>query len=251
MHRSVPSYVGGHVPHFALTMALAIGTLSAPTLAAAASPSFVRPNTLAPGAVPSGSTPLGALPSDQRVSLSVVLPPSNGEQLQRLLKNLYDPSSTQYHQWLHPGQFDQQFGPSPSDVAAVQSWLHGVGLIQTTVSGFAVKVSASASQVSLALSTSFERYQTPTGHQGYLAQQVPLVPQSLASGQVSAILGLNTVTTFQSQSALTPSVSAGSGVLQPHADGLTACPAAQATASPGYYTLDNFGRRLWHRFAAV
>ena len=222
-------------------MLLAIGTLSAPSLAAAANPSTVRPNALAPGGVPSGSTPLGSLPSDQQVSLNVVLPPSNGNRLQRLLKNLYDPSSPQYHQWLHAGQFEQRFGPSAADVASVESWLHGVGLTRTTVSSFAVKVSATASQVSSALSTPFERYRTPTGHQGYLAQRIPLVPQSLANGQVSAILGLNTVTTFQSQSTLTPSVSAGSGVLQAHADGLTPCSDAQATAAPGYYTLDSLG----------
>ena len=121
------------------------------------------------------------------------------------------------------------------------SWLHGVGLNQTTVSGFAVKVSATTSQVSSALSTPFERYQTPTGHQGYLAQRAPLVPHSSATGQVSAILGLNTVTTLQSQSTSTPSASAGLGVLQPHADGLTACSAAQTAAAPGYYTLDRLG----------
>ena len=222
-------------------MALIVGTLSAPTLAAAAGPSFVRPNALGPGGIPTGSTPLGALPNDQRVSLNVVLPPSNGSRLQRLLKSLYDPSSTQYHQWLRAGQFDQRFGPSPADVANVEAWLHGVGLTQTRVSGFAVKVTATASQVSSALSTPFERYQTPAGHQGYLAQRVPLIPHSLASGQVSAILGLNTVTPFQSQSSLAPSVSTGSGVLQPHVDGLTACSAAASTAALGYYTLDSLG----------
>ena len=241
MHPRKVEFVGGHVPHFAVAMLLAIGTLSAPSLAAAANPSTVRPNALAPGGVPSGSTPLGSLPGDQQVSLNVVLPPSNGNRLQRLLKNLYDPSSPQYHQWLYAGQFEQRFGPSAVDVASVESWLHGVGLTRTTVSGFAVKVSATASQVSSALSTPFERYQTPTGHQGYLAQRIPLVPQSLANGQVSAILGLNTVTTFQSQSTWTPSASAGSGVLQAHADGLTPCPGAQATAAPGYYTLDSLG----------
>jgi len=169
------------------------------------------------------------------------LPPSNGSQLQDLLKNLYDPSSPLYHRWLQPGQFDQEFGPSASDVAGVESWLHSVGLTHTSASGFAVNVSAPASQISSALSTPFERYKTPTGHQGYLAQRVPLVPQSLAGGQVSAILGLNTVSSFQSQSTLTPSVSTGARVLQPQADGLTACSAAQYSAEPGYYTLDNLG----------
>jgi len=50
------------------------------------------------------------------------------------------------------------------------------------------------------------------------------------------------VTTFQtqigSQGAL---VSKSQGTFQPQADGLTACPAAQAAAGSSYYTLDNLG----------
>jgi kumamolisin len=208
---------------------------------AGAVPGYVRPSHISPGSAPAGSVDLGPVPSDQVINLSVVLPPTNGSELASLLQNQHDPSSPQFHQWLRPGQFDQLFGPSPSDVAGVESWLHGVGLTQTTVSGFVVKVSATASRASTALGTPFERYKTPNGHQGYLARQAPLVPQSLASGEVSAILGLNTTTTFQPQTTLTPSVKAKSGVLQPHADGLTACPAAQAKAAPGYYTLDSLG----------
>jgi hypothetical protein len=241
MYRRGVGCVDRHVHYFALAIALTIAPLSIPATAVAASPSFVRPNALAPGGVPAGSTPLGALPSDQQISLNVVLPPAHGSALRTVLKNLYDPFSAQYHQWLRPGQFKQQFAPSIADIADVESWLHGAGLSQTTFSGFSVKVSAAASQVSSALRTPFERYRTPAGHTGYLAQQAPLIPQSLASGQVSAILGLNTVSTFQPQGALTPSARSGSGVLQPHADGLTACPAAQTTAAPGYYTLDNLG----------
>jgi hypothetical protein len=209
---------------------------------ATATPPLARPNALSPGSPPSGAAPLGALAGNQKLQLNVVLPPSNESQLQSLLHDLYDSSSPDFHHWLHAGQFISMFGPSTSNVSAVDTWLHGVGLGNTTVSGFDIKVSAPASEVATALGTSFERYRTSSGHEGYLAEKVPLIPQSLAGGEVAAILGLNTVAAFQPQSAVTPSVRpSNTGALQAHADGLTACPAAQASAGTGYYTLDSLG----------
>jgi len=185
----------------------------APAGASGFVPAFVRPNALAPANAPSGATSLGSVSGSQQLQLSVVLPPSNASQLQTLLHNLYDPASAQYQHWLRPGQFLSQFGPSSAALSAVESWLHGAGLNQTSVSGFAVKVSAAASQVSAALGTSFERYQSPSGHVGYLAQATPLVPQSLAGGQIAAILGLDTVARFQPQSTPAPASSGGGGTL--------------------------------------
>jgi len=182
------------------------------------------------------------LPSSQQVQLSVVLPPSNNGQLQTLLHNLYNPSSPGYHQWLRPGQFAGQFGPSTVEVDAVESWLHGAGLTQTTVSGSAVKVSAPVAQVSAALGTSFKQYQTRSGRRGYLAQTAPLVPQSLAGGQIVAILGLNTLSSFEPENtSIKAEASSANGGLQPNADGLTSCSAAKAEAAQGYYTLDTLG----------
>ncbi|HVA08443.1 MAG TPA: protease pro-enzyme activation domain-containing protein, partial [Acidimicrobiales bacterium] len=224
---------------------MVLGVISFVVTPASASgfvPAFVRPNALAPGNAPSGANPLGSVPGSQQLQLSVVLPPSNGPQLQTLLRNLNDPTSPEYHHWLRPGQFAAEFGPSSAEAASVESWLHGTGLNQTTVSGFAVKVSAAASQVSTALGTSFEQYRAPSGHVGYLAQATPLVPQSLAGGQITAILGLDTVAQFQPQSTPAPASSGGGGtLLQPNADGLTPCAAAQSAAGSSYYTLDALG----------
>ncbi len=231
-----------HLRAVLVVIFVAASVVSIQPFAVAATPSFVRPNALAPGNAPTGSTPLGALPNSQQIELSFVLPPSNNSQLQSLLNNLYDPNSPDYHQWLRPGQFAHEFGPTAANTAAVESWLHGVGLTQTTVSDFAVNVTASASQLSVALGTSFQRFQTPLGHVGYLVQKTPLVPQSLAGGQIAAILGLNTVSTFQPQGNTASATQiGGTSALHPNADGLTACSSAQSEAAPGYYTLDTLG----------
>ena len=197
---------------------------------------LVRPHQFAPHGAPRGSTALGAVPATQRLDLSVVLPPSNTAGLHSLLANLYNPASPQFHQWLTPGQFATQFGPSSSNVATVETWLRGRGLSATLRSGSAIDVSAPVSKVSAALGTSFERYRLRSGQVGYLAHDAPLVPDNLAHGQVASIIGLNTLTDYRPESLKSaPSDHpTGNASLQPKADGLNPCSGATTA-------LANFG----------
>jgi len=218
------------------------GGLSIPATASATSSVLVRPKALAPGNAPLGAIRLGPLPGSQQVRISVVVRPSNGTELQGLLRNLYDPTSPEYHQWLGRGQFQRKFGPSSADLAGVESWLHTAGLTQTSVAGSTLTVTAPADRVSNALGTHIDQYRQPSGQLGYLAQATPLVPQSLAGGQIAAILGLNTVATFEPHNTTTLAARrAGSATLQPHSDGLTPCTAALTAAGSSYYTLDALG----------
>ena len=231
-----------HRVRLAIALVMIMIGLTLPSASTAASATDVRPTALNPGTPPAGAADQGPLAGTQALQLSVVLPPSNSDTMQEILSQLYDPHSDLFHKWLAPGQFVQEFAPSTSEINTVTSWLHGVGLTDTSASDFSVDVTASAANVASALGTSFERYQTSSGHKGYLSMQVPLIPQSLAGGEISAILGLNTVTTFQSQIDSESSIASKTqGALQPDADGLTACAAAQAAAGPGYYTLDSLG----------
>ncbi len=172
----------------------------------------------------------------------MVLPPSNQGELQTLLDDLYDPQSPQYHHWLQPGQFLAEFGPSPAGVSAVRSWLHGAGLGSASPSGFTVDVAAPASVVSTALGTPLEQYRSASGNLGYLAEQAPLVPQSLAGGEISAVLGLNTLAQLQPLGDAAPDpTSEGGPSVSADADGLTPCDQAVAEANGEYYTLDQLG----------
>jgi len=227
-----------------VVVALLVGlALAVPVgMAAAAPPAMVRPSALAPAAPPAGSAAIGPVPASKPLDLQVVLAPSNNTQLQSLLQNLYDPKSPDYHRWLQPGQFAHQPGPSASQISSVDSWLHGAGLTQTKTSAFAVSVSAPASTVSAALATSFEQYRVPSGHLGYLAKSAPQVPRSLSTGQITAILGLDTLAAFQLQTKLTSTAVRSSAVVAtPGADGLTPCAAAEDKAGTTYWTLDRLG----------
>ena len=112
------------------------------------------------------------------------------------------------------------------------------------MSGFSIDVSAPAGQVGVALGTTFERYRTTSGTTGYLARQTPLVPAALAGGEISAILGLNTLSQYRPQASLVSPSTTGlkaHGTFQSDADGLTACSGAAAWAADGYDTLDQVG----------
>ncbi len=227
---------------FIVATAVLTAVVATPMAAEATGTPLVRVHQLDPGSAPLGSRELGALPGTQQLQLSIVLPPAHEGQLTSLLHSLYDPTSPEYHQWLRPGEFAAKFGPPPSEVAAVESWLHGRGIASTSASGFAIKVRAPASRIAAALSTSFRRYRSPSGTTGYVAQQDPLVPQPLAGGQIAAIIGLNTVAAFHPQFAPVPSSrAAGTGAAQPHADGVTPCAAAENEAGSAFYTLDSLG----------
>ncbi len=243
-HGGVVSHIGvrRRATTAAVASALVLTAVAVvPIAAQAGSAPLVRPHQLAPEPAPAGSAALGSVPAGQPLQLSVVLPPSHQDQLTSLLAGLRTPTSPDYRHWMAPGQFQRRFGPSPTAVAQVVSWLHSVGLDQTSVAGFAVHVTGRASQLSSGLGTSFERYRTPNGHVGYRSQQTPLVPATLAAGQVTSILGLDTVTTFTTQEAPPAPRATGSVAVRPHDDGLTACPAALAAAGSNFYTLDSLG----------
>jgi subtilase family serine protease len=75
------------------------------------------------------------------VSLIFKRSPAQEDVLRTLLAEQQNPSSPQYHKWLTPEQFADQFGLASSDVAQVENWLES--------EGFAVdKVARSRTQVS-------------------------------------------------------------------------------------------------------
>ena len=237
------------VVRIASVVSAALAMICGISIQAAAAPaapvSYIRPQSLSPGGPPAGAAALGAVPGTSQIDFDVLLAPSHQGELQSLYHDLYDRSSPLYHQWLRPGQYMQMFGPSSSEVAAVESWLRSKGLTDLTHSGLSVKASGSASQVSSALGTPFERYRTRNGHQGYLAQRTPLVPQTLAGGPITGIVGLNSLSMPQPESApATPnqSSSRSAGTPTSNADGLTPCGAATTFASTnGWYTFDAEG----------
>ena len=77
--------------------------------------------------------PIGQLPLNQTMTLHIVLPLSDRPGLQALLKELYDPASPNYRNFLTVPEFTARFGPSQTNYDAAVSFVEANGF--TVVGG--------------------------------------------------------------------------------------------------------------------
>ncbi len=134
------------------------------------------------------SRPLGRLAGTNRLDLEISLPLRNRETLTNLLRDIYDPSSPNYHHYVTPDQFARQFGPTEQDYQALAAFVRARGL---TVTGThpnrtLLNVSGTAAEVGRAFRVNLRLYRHPTeGRQFYAPDAEPaldLVVPVLAIG---------------------------------------------------------------------
>jgi subtilase family serine protease len=109
----------------------------------------------------------GAAPASlpmSRMLLVLQRSPSQEAALEQLLDQQQDHSSANYHQWLTPQQFGQQFGPSDQDVQTITAWLqsHGFQVAPLSNGRTVIEFSGTASQVQEAFHTAIHKYSVPT-----------------------------------------------------------------------------------------
>ncbi|MHB8468228.1 MAG: S53 family peptidase [Gaiellaceae bacterium] len=140
------------------------------------------------------ATLTGPLADSTPVSVGVVLQNPNDAAETAYIKSLYDPSSSNYQQFLDSDQFNAQFGVPAAATAAAQAWLSGSGLSVTQVDGATnyLVASGTAAQVSAAFGTPLNDY-VWNGHSFYANAFAPSVP---ASVPVAGIVGLNDFARF-------------------------------------------------------
>jgi kumamolisin len=107
---------------------------------------------------------LGKLPATQSMRIVLVLPLRNQTELDDLLKNLYDPSSPSYHQFLTVEQFTESFGPTKEDYDAVINFAEANGLtvVGTSPNRLNIDVTGPVSAIEKALNVTMGVYQHPT-----------------------------------------------------------------------------------------
>jgi len=136
-----------------------------------------------PGAVTSGS-----------VDLRVYLAGQDSAGLESYARAVSDPSNAAYGQYLTAAQVQSRFGATSAQIEAVRSWLTGVGLTVTNVSGGVgadVEVTGTLAEASQAFGVSFADYTDSTGQTARAPESPATVPGSLASA-VLAVSGLDT-----------------------------------------------------------
>ncbi len=135
--------------------------------------------------------PNGRLPATNQLSLAIGLPLRNRAGLDELLRQLYDPRSTNFHQFLTPPEFAARFGPMESDYQAVIQFAGTNGLTVTGTYGNRVvlDVEGSVSNVERAFQITLHTYRHPTEARDFYAPDAePSLPVQL---RVTSIEGLS------------------------------------------------------------
>ena len=107
---------------------------------------------------------LGAARPQQQLQLEIQLPLRNQAELTRLLRDLYDPKSPNFHKYLSASAFTERFGPAAADYRKVVAWAKskGFNVTGTTPNRRLVAVAASVDTVNRAFSVSVNNYRHPT-----------------------------------------------------------------------------------------
>jgi hypothetical protein len=107
--------------------------------------------------------------------------PDQEAALQNLLDDQQNKSSANYHAWLTPAQFGQQFGPSDADIQMVTNWLqsHGFQITNVTAGRTLIEFSGNAAQVRSAFHTEIHKY-IVNGEARMANASDPEIPAALA-----------------------------------------------------------------------
>ena len=126
----------------------------------------------------------GAVPDSQPLHRMLLLLKRSADQeaaLKALLDQQQNQSSPNYHRWLTPQEFGQQFGPADSDIQAVSGWLqsHGFQIARVSAGKNLIEFSGNARQVREAFQTEIHRY-VVDGQEHYANASDPQIPTALA-----------------------------------------------------------------------
>lgn len=126
-----------------------------------------------------GAAP-ASMPLD-RITLIFKRSDAQESALRQLISDLHAPGSPSYHKWLTPEQFGKQFGPSDSDLAAVQAWLqsHGFTVNKVNAGRQSIEISGSVAQFNDTFHATIHKYLV-NGETHYANSADPQIPAALA-----------------------------------------------------------------------
>jgi subtilase family serine protease len=174
--------------------------------------------------------------------VDVTLQPSHPAALADYAQAVSTPGSSLYRHYLAPGQFVDQFGPTPQAIQSVDQALRAAGLHPGPISGnhLSIPVRANAAQLSAAFSTGFQQYQLSGGRVAYANTAAPLIAAA-AAPYVQGVVGLDdlhlpTTSAVRGRSVDAPRALPTSG---PRSDGPEPCRTAVTDGQNGdSYTTD-------------
>ncbi len=125
----------------------------------------------------------GAAPASlpmERILLRLKRTPGQESALGLLLAQQQDRSSPNYHRWLTPEQFGQQFGPADEDAQVVVHWLqsHGFSVAGISAGKLTIEFSGTAAQVEEAFHTPIHKF-VVNGEEHWANANDPQIPEAL------------------------------------------------------------------------
>jgi subtilase family serine protease len=113
--------------------------------------------------------------------LALQTSPEQQAALQKLMQEQLSEDSSNFHKWLTPQQFGQQFGPADADIEIVKSWLvaHGFHDIKLAAGRTAIEFSGNIGQVRVAFHTEIHRF-LADGEARQANESDPQIPAALA-----------------------------------------------------------------------
>lgn len=132
----------------------------------------------------------GELPANTTVDLAISLPLRNTGALSNLLEEIYDPANANYHHYLTPQQFADQFGPSSEDYQKVIDFAkaNGLSVVRVHPNHLLLDVEGKASDVQKAFHVNLRKYHHPSENRDFYAPDVdPQVPSALPVDSISGL----------------------------------------------------------------
>jgi hypothetical protein len=125
-------------------------------------------------AAPLGAQLVGRLPASQHMQLAISLPLRNQDQLNTFLQQLEDPTSPNYHHYLSPAQFTEQYGPTVEQYQQVIAFVtaHGFTVTHTSASRELLNITGPVSSIEQTFQLRMQLYQDPKQNRTYFAPSV-------------------------------------------------------------------------------
>jgi hypothetical protein len=116
----------------------------------------------------------------ERMVLVLKRSPQQEAALEAFMAEQYNPSSSNYHHWLHAQDFGEKYGPVDSDIVQITGWLQKWGFRVDSVSKgrTIVEFSGTAAQVQKAFHTQMHHYHV-SGVEHIANDRDPQIPEAL------------------------------------------------------------------------
>ncbi len=158
----------------------------------------VRVAKLAPSTSQMGLINHGFVSKSKSISVDFTFAYNNISKLDSLLADLYNPHSSMFHHWLTPSRFESLYGPTPTQLGELNSWLKGSHIVERSISGEIVHTKGTIGQYAGLLGVHFHRLLAGNGASYYSTLQAPTVPIGLTN-EIVAVTGLDNVVHLKPQ----------------------------------------------------